>query len=98
LIPDGSGAQVLLLPGDGGWTLPHATGDDVQPWDPAALAAHIRQRWGASVTVLRIAQGHLDREVTRQATFFYALENHDPSWTPPAGARWAGSAALAELP
>ena len=49
------------------------------------------------MTVLRVAQAHIDREIKKQAIGIVALENHDPAWLPPAGARWAARAELDTL-
>src|SRR5690348_10867615 len=97
MIPDAAGRRVLLLPGADGWTLPHDRLSDAEAWEYDALCRALRARLGADVTVLRVAQAHIDREVKQQALLIYALENHDPAWAPPTGARWATAAELPAL-
>lgn len=96
IIPHATEPQVLLLSDENGWSLPH--------WAPGeqhfSAANHInraiRDRFGLDATVLRYV--HYDSNPdTKEVRAVYAMENHSPSWTPPAGARWIGRQALDEV-
>jgi hypothetical protein len=92
VIPHPREPRLLLLASDAGWALPrHAE------TEPAAIAAVMRQQLGLGVSVLRCAYDRARYEAEARAQV-YALENHSPSWAPPAGAAWIGRDALRDLP
>src|SRR5215212_7786746 len=90
-MPDATGGRLLLLRERAGWALPRV--EYAGGWfaeDVGALARLVRGHHGAEVSVLR----HLVEDEHQIGE----LENHSPTWTPPAGACWADGEALAGLP
>ena len=83
--------MLLMLSSEDGWALPSVetrrTRRPSQLADPIVQA--ILQRFGASVTTLRCAHFRLDA-AQDQVDAVFELENHGPSWTPPAEGRWVG--------
>jgi hypothetical protein len=79
----GGESRVLLLPCAAGWTLPryHAT-------EALDINRVMRGQLGLDVTVLRRVYDRARYEPDARHQV-YALENHSPAWTPPAGAMWA---------
>lgn len=87
LAPDGSGR--LALPG---FSLPER-----RFWqDVDHVNWAMGERYGAPVTTLRCVAIDYQRDVELLSRV-YALELHDPLWTPPPGAIWAGRADLDAL-
>jgi len=90
ILPDATGTRLLLLREGAGWALPRV--EFAGGWfaeDVGALARLARGRLGAEVSVLR----HLVDDEHQVGE----LENHNPTWTPPPGARWVDGEALAGL-
>jgi hypothetical protein len=87
---------ILLLPGAGGWTLPHLQCPGRAPLPHVEPINHLlAQHLGLRTTVLRCA--HV-REVAHQLEAVYVLENHRPGWQLPPGWQWVGRKTLADLP
>lgn len=102
ILLDTAAASVLMLPGDGGWLLPQwTTGHWIWWSDTAHINQHMRAEFGARITTLRCLCTEVAPDVTPEDAHerrLYVLENHDPAWTPPSGARWVHRSALAALP
>lgn len=89
---------VLVLPGNGGWTLPYARiGQRIWTPELEQVVLAIRESLDLDAIVLRCAWSKSDQE-TQQLSALYILEPRDRSWTPPADARWIGREALDALP
>jgi hypothetical protein len=104
LLPHACERRVLMLPDAGagsgateGASLPHWIATEPQFWHVVGpINQQMRERFGVEATVLRCIDRSRDAETgDRHRT--YAMENHSPSWTLPAGARWVGEKELAEL-
>lgn len=81
---------VLLLRGEGGWSLPSIAlegGWFVHRVGP--IAREVSAQLGIDVTGLR--------HIRHREIDFCELENHSPEWTPPAYGRWIGQQELGEL-
>ena len=90
---DGGAPAVLLVPEGSGWGLPRLASDDRASAETAALTREARALLGVEVSVLQCL---LDVAASdgRPREQLHALEAHGTAWTPPAGARWAGAAAV----
>ncbi|HEY3230475.1 MAG TPA: hypothetical protein VGJ87_14730, partial [Roseiflexaceae bacterium] len=90
IVPDTAGQRVLLLPGQAGWTLPCWETAERYFWQSVDRVNRVlRDRLGIDVTTLRclrIADRQEDGYV--RVEIVYAMENHNPVWTPPSGGRW----------
>ncbi len=98
VLPDGERRRVLLLAGDGGWTLPFLRVEGglwVGNSHPIILA--LRQQLGLACdfTVLRYLRMEINEE-ERWDRVFLVLELHEILAAPPLGGRWMERAALAE--
>jgi len=86
-----------MLPGAGGWSLPHFVAREHHE----AVVGHINQvmrdRLGVDTTVLRCAFDTFDLDA-KTVERVYAQENHSPKWAPPAGGRWVAREELEALP
>jgi hypothetical protein len=91
-------ARVLLLPGAEGWHLPARRTEENNLFGGSHIRAALAAQLGADCTVLHVAHVYVDPETQRWRWALIAVENHDPAWTPPDGARWTDAAALADLP
>lgn len=96
IIPHPATPQGLVLTGDTGWMLPTVALEHAWPLDLGRLNQALRQTLGISVTVLRRVAGRVDT-VQRRVYVTYLLENHSPTWAPPAHSRWVGRADLEHL-
>ena len=97
LLPHPIEPRLLLLPDAEGWVLPHWRTQTPNFWQTVGhintgMAAH----FGLDVTTLRLLREFAYPE-NRLYINLYELENHDPAWTPPFGARWVGQSELAQL-
>jgi hypothetical protein len=87
ILPDETGRQILLLPTDGGWTLPYcevAVTGDSDLMDTGCFNKAAREQFGLNISTLYA----LDTMETKDAVKIAAFENHDSQWEPPRGARW----------
>lgn len=88
IIPHPTKLQALMLLSEDGWSLPNLV-----PGRDRFFAAvndtnrAIQHQLGLTVTVLRCMdyEYNLDTQAVRAT---YAMENHNPTWTPPDGGRW----------
>ncbi len=98
VIQHPSEARALLLQQEGGWALPRL--DASHPTlirDISGAVEAFQAHLGIQATVLRSIYLRYDRDrLTLEAA--YEMENHDPRWQPPDGARWAGKDELEHLP
>ncbi|HEX6292125.1 MAG TPA: phosphotransferase [Herpetosiphonaceae bacterium] len=99
IVPHRSEPRILLLPGDGGWSLPCAHIDQ-RIWAPQVdrVSRALRDTLGIDYVVLRSVYVTVDHEMKQQMDAVYALEQRFSAWTPPAGARWVGLETLSDLP
>ena len=100
VLPDAQGRQILLLPGDGGWTLPfvHIKGG-LWVGDSHKIIAALRERmgFGFPFTVLRYL--HFDLNKTeRWDRAVLVLEVHVPQTEAPLDGYWVDRSMLANLP
>jgi Phosphotransferase enzyme family len=97
LVPHHDKRQVLLFPGEAGWTLPEISStENLSILDLARANAVIQHQFSSSATTL---QAMFVREpVIGEAINIFTVESHDPAWLPPATGRWFGPEALADLP
>lgn len=97
ILPHPTSRKLLLCSSEDGWALPSV---DTPRRRPHRLAGHVAlgfaEQSGATVTTLRCARFELDAEGDRPDAVF-VLENHDPTWKPPMGARWVDRAQASEL-
>ena len=88
ILPHPTSGQALLVRGEHGWALPFV---DTPPHKPRHLAGTVAracaEQLGVAVTALRCARVRSDGN--DNANTVVVLENHDHTWRPPAGARWA---------
>lgn len=98
ILPHPDEPRILLLPTTDGWALPQTQlAENVS--SPAAaqpLFAALERELGVVAPVLRCALVTED-EAAHDAQIVLVLENPQPAWTPPAGARWVDRTLLAEL-
>jgi hypothetical protein len=93
VIDHSSAPGVLLLAVEGGLSLPHIEAADLGPWfDVAGVNRAFGALLGLRMTVLRCLEGDVNTSEARVRV--YAMEGHDPAWTPPAGSQWLTRAAL----
>ncbi|NNJ12470.1 aminoglycoside phosphotransferase family protein [Chloroflexales bacterium ZM16-3] len=91
-------AEVLLLPGEGGWRLPNFFTAERRSWqDVGHVNWAIADRYAATVDTLRCAAIDYERE-SELLSKVYAAALRDPAWCPPEGAIWAGRAELSAIP
>ena len=98
VLPHPTEPRILLLPGPAGWSLPQRRLDE-RVWAPSAvqrLYEALRDDLGIAAPVLRCLLSR-DDKANHEVHAVFALENDQPAWTPPAGARWIDRATLAEL-
>jgi hypothetical protein len=89
LLPHPTVRQVLLLSGELGWMLPHWLCTESLWWPRVAVFNRAMQELlGVEVTTLRCV--YAERKLTEQGDRVFWMENPDPGWSPPAGARWIG--------
>src|SRR5437879_4627221 len=96
LIPHANEPRVLMLPREGGWSLPHFQPDKHYYTRVGHINQAMRQQLGIAVTTLRCARFYKDGAEPVAAIF--VMESHDPGWSPPEGACWVGRDTLAALP
>ena len=96
IIPHPSAPRVLLLFKGGYWSLPRVPIGDIWAVDLGQICHALLRTLGIATTVLRLASRRGD-DAQRQVCMIYVLENHAPSWQPPAHGRWASRAELSEL-
>jgi hypothetical protein len=96
--PSQAEPRALLVPRGGALSLPCYDSQDGELWQSVAHVNRMaRDGLGADVTTLRCMQVTYDAE-SRRVTKTYAMENHNPDWTPPTGAGWYGAEAIDLLP
>jgi aminoglycoside phosphotransferase (APT) family kinase protein len=81
--------RILLLPGEGGWELPH-----FDPGRPAIIEVGPSNTWasetlGAEIAVLRCVYFHVVED-KKHLEALLAAENHGAEWLPSLGGRWFG--------
>jgi Phosphotransferase enzyme family len=90
--------RILMLPGQGGWSLPHFRREERDHMNHAEpIIKAMQEQFGIHTTVLYCAYHYIDRENKHQANAIYVLENRNPAWVPPPGGKWVGREALADL-
>lgn len=88
--------RMLLLSGKNGWSLPHFVTTDAHHRGAGGyINQMMRNQLGIDVTVLRCV--HDDYKTEARRVYIYALENHSPTWEPPANGRWFGRDELDNL-
>ena len=94
LLPHTSLPQVLLLPTEGGWALPHWHTEERHFWQSVGhLTREVRSRFGFDVTTLRCLRTASE---AGRAVRWYELENHTTA--PHAGnGEWLGPRALPDV-
>jgi Phosphotransferase enzyme family len=98
ILPHPGEPRVLMLPGDAGWSLPHASLDKaVWVGSTGQVGTAMRRVLGGDITMLRYVSYRRSEEA-RQIEGVFVLERHRQNWQPPDGAIWADRAALADLP
>lgn len=98
LIPHATEARLLLLPSPAGWSLPHFRSENRHLFAGEHIRGEVRTALGLDTALLRCLHAYIDPAIQRWRWAILVLENRDPGWQPPAGARWADAAALADLP
>jgi hypothetical protein len=96
ILPDKNHRQTLLLPMDGGWTLPCcevAAPDVIDLMDTECFNRVVKKQFGIDVTTLYA----LDIPNTENVIKIAAFENHTHEWEPPERARWIDCEALDDL-
>src|SRR5687768_12163592 len=85
ILPQGSGARVLMIETQLGWSLPSVVGQKgALPEIVGSITRGVAQQLGINVTVLR----HLHGFMLGGGLQICELENHEWEWTPPANGRW----------
>ncbi len=82
LISHASEPRVLALPGR---TLPYYITGGAHFSQVASVNQAVQVQLGLSVTTLQCLHEHIDHEANRVLRL-YALDNHNPEWSPPPGA------------
>jgi hypothetical protein len=97
ILPHPSERKALLIPDDDAWALPSWATGDQDLWESMYVVnGLVREHLGLRARALRAI--HLDRATERDELFnIYQLENLDPAWQPPAGARWLSCNELSEI-
>jgi hypothetical protein len=93
LLHPGEKPSVLLLPEEGGWSLPHVVATEAEFRPIGGVCRLFQERLGPPVTLLRCVE-HWEKE--QVAHEVYTLEAHGDA--APSGARWVGAAELTTLP
>jgi len=95
LVPDSGGGQVLLLPADKGWSLPHWEERAAQSWGSAAdVNTTLRELLGLELTVLRTLPHDPSAEHVVRG---FEMENHSPHRQPLQDGRWVGRRDLEDI-
>src|SRR5690349_876135 len=95
IIPHPSAPRALVLADGDHCYLPGVPIDGIWAVDLDQICHELRRRLGVTTTVLRLASWR-DDDDQGQVRLTYVLENHAPSWQPPAHGRWVSRAELGE--
>lgn len=97
LLPHLAEPQLLLLPGDNGWRLPHRQVAE-HLWATAVGRAtdFLQQAMALPGEALRYVHYRRDEE-THHVEALFVFTNDDAGWQPPSGACWVDAAALTAL-
>jgi hypothetical protein len=97
ILPEHGPSRVLLLPTQGGWTLPNWSTHEPHFWQSCDhVNRTMLEMYGVNVTTLRCVRVHRDPE-TGMSVRVHSLDNHSPDWQPPEGAHWLGRNELASF-
>jgi hypothetical protein len=95
IVSHASEAEVLLLPNEDGWALPHFMPERTDFREVGHINETMARLFDLDTTVLRCVRHHYDPLAKRKYRV-YALENHSPVKTPDGG-RWIGGDELEGL-
>lgn len=103
VVPNATGAAILMIPTAQGWALPYARGEDFWLADTGQIAAHLAASLdlGFRFTLLRylaIEEGIEADNTQRWDRILFVLEPAHPLIQPPLHGQWIDSATLRELP
>lgn len=96
LVPHPAEPCVLMLPGDGGWTLPRFPKEDYMT-AVGSIGRAARELLGIDIVVLLNTYHRIDPETKRGVDAVFVTENRSPAWEPSGGGRWVGRAELADM-
>src|SRR5689334_18683590 len=92
ILPHPSEARILALPCASGWTLPQLQPDNTPDRIFACFEFGMKTRFAAGCAASALYCPYVDPANDEHGhRFVFVLENRDPAFPPPDGARWIGS-------